>query len=79
MPNTIDQVSDIINVISEKQTCKEWNYNDEESLNRIDCVEISKSYCEDNSCSEVITPNILLIPLKAINFVVSHPIVLSID
>lgn len=73
MPDTIDQISNIVDVVAEKHTSKKRDSYDKKSLNVVSCMQIPETNGQNNSCSEIVTPNVLLIPRSILNPSLSHP------
>lgn len=63
MFDAVDEVSDIVYIISEKDAGEEWDDDDEKCFGGIVGMEVTEADGEDDSCSEIIAPNILLEPL----------------
>jgi hypothetical protein len=55
-------MSDIVDVISKEDACEKRYKNNKKSLNVVNSMKVSKAYGEEDGCSEVIAPNILLVP-----------------
>lgn len=77
--NTVDLITDIIDIISEENTCEEWDNNDKEGFNAIVCMQVAKADSQDYGCSEVIAPDVLLVPCKLIDCLRTHPVIARID
>lgn len=74
----VDEISNIVDVISEEDTGEEGNNDDEEGLNGIIGMQITETNSEDDGGSEVIAPNVLLVPLQLIYAIGNHPIVFPV-
>lgn len=61
--NAVDEISDIVDIVSEKDAGKEWDDDDEKGLSGVFGMEVTETDSENDGCSEIIAPNVLLEPL----------------
>jgi len=69
LSDTVDKITNIVNVIPEKHTSKKRNNNYEKRLHTIRRMQITKTNRQNYSRTEIVTPNVLLIPNNPINIV----------
>lgn len=67
----INEVSNVVYVVTKEHTSTERDYNNEESLDVIARMKISKANSQDDRCPKVITPNVLL-PPRSFSYIISH-------
>ena len=74
LSDAVDPISNIVDIIPKKHNCKEWDSDDKNCFNVIGGMNISKSNCQDYSCTKVVAPYILLIPGTLKDTCLYHPV-----
>lgn len=62
MLDEVDEIADIIDVISKEKTGTKGDDDDKECFDVVAWMQITESYGEDDGCAEVIAPDVLLVP-----------------
>lgn len=73
------EISNIINIVPEEYACEKGDDDDKKGLNGIVRVKVTKTNSKNDGGTEVVTPNILLVPCELINAIGNHPVFLWID
>lgn len=79
LTNDIDKITNIVNIVCEKQASAEGYDNDEECFNIIPRVHVAKANGKNDSCSEIVAPDIFLIPVWCVNTTHIHPAILRMN
>lgn len=61
--DAVDEISDIVYIVSEKDAGEEWDDDDEKGFGGVYGMEVTEADSENDGCSEIIAPNVLLEPL----------------
>jgi hypothetical protein len=60
----VNEISNIVDIISEEQASTERNYDNKECLNKIARMKIAKANSKNDSCTKVVAPDVLFIPRR---------------
>ena len=74
-----NEIADIVDIVSEENTGKERDDDDEKCLCGIIGMKVTETDCQDDGSSEIIAPDVLLKPLQLVNICWSHPIIIGIE
>ena len=75
----VDEVADIVDIVSEENTGKERDDDDEKCLCGIIGMKVTETDCQDDGSTEIIAPDVLLKPLQLVNVCWGHPIIIVIE
>ena len=77
--DAIDQIADIVDIISEEDTSKEGDNYDKKCLSWVIRMQIAKTYGQDDGSPEVVAPNVLLVPNQRVDIIRYHPVIARFD
>ena len=72
--NAVDPIANIVDVVAKKDDSEEGNSDDKEGLDIIGCMNIAKSNGKDDGDTEVVAPDIFLVPRCIENASFCHPV-----